>query len=153
MNKRLLLTVAATGIMGAGLVGATGAFAQSTVSPQEHRAAFIQKITDRFKLNKDEVQKVFDEERHSARLDQLVKDGTITEAQKQLILKKHEELQAQHEQNRASLQTMTPEQRKAAVATKKQELETWAKNNGIDPQYLGFFGKRGFGMKHMMNVQ
>jgi hypothetical protein len=61
-----------------------------------------------------------------------VSAGDLTEEQKQLILQKHEELQAQHE---ARIQARQQE---------RAELEQWAADNGIDAQYL--FGGLG-GMK------
>lgn len=64
-----------------------------------------------------------------ANLAQLVKDGKITEDQKNKILNKTKELQTQHE-------------------AKKTELEKWAKDNNIDLQYFRFgHVMRGFRLK------
>ncbi|MBI4226453.1 hypothetical protein HY612_05065 [Candidatus Roizmanbacteria bacterium] len=47
------------------------------------------------------------------RLTQMVKDGKITESQKQAILKKHDELQSKR-------------------TSERQEMENWAKQNGLE---------------------
>ena len=68
-----------------------------------------------------------------AKLTQAVTDGKITAAQKQLILAKHAELQAEHAADRDA----SREER----AAERAELETWAKENGID--LTQFFAERG----------
>ncbi len=156
MNKRMMVvgivTVLGAGILFTNLVSAQGS------DTQNHMSSLVQKISDKFGLNKDEVQAVFDEQhdemrkvmvaKHQERLDQLVKDGKITEAQKTLIQNKMEELQAERE----SLKDLTPEERKTKIDAARVELESWAKENGIDLQYLmGNFGfkLRGGGHGHM----
>jgi len=62
-------------------------------------------------------------------LTQTVKDGKISEAQKQLILAKNKELKAEREEMRK----------------KHEEFVSWADTNGIDPGYL----YSGFGHKGM----
>ena len=57
------------------------------------------------------------------RLTQMVKDGKITESQKQAILKKHDELQVKRISNR-------------------QEMKSWAKQNGLENiMPFGGFGR------------
>ena len=60
------------------------------------------------------------------RLSQSVKDGKITEAQKQAILKKHDEMQTKR-------------------TTQRQEMQNWLKANGLEDVHpFGFgFGNRG----------
>lgn len=65
----------------------------------------------------------------SDRLQKLVDDGKITADQKKLITDKQAELKTKRE-------------------AAKAELETWAKDNGIDAQYLHLEGGRGMGMRH-----
>jgi uncharacterized glyoxalase superfamily metalloenzyme YdcJ len=77
--------------------------------------------------HREEMETAYEE-----RLTEAVSAGDLTEEQKQLILQKHEELQAQHE---ARIQARQQE---------RAELEQWAADNGIDAQYL--FGGLG-GMK------
>lgn len=133
-----------------------GANAQS---PGEEIQSLIQKIATKFGLKQADVEKVFDEHRsalqakrdshYEARLTQLVKEGKITDAQKQLILTKHKELESKREEKMESMKNMTPEQRKAAMDSEKTELENWAKQNNIDIKYLfgGDMGKWGMKMK------
>lgn len=145
----------ALAVLAGGLLTVTNASADDSVNPHE---AIIQKIADKFGLNKDEVQKVFDEERTvrqaemqvklEERLAQAVAEGKITDAQKTLILNKHKELQEERS-NRQNWQNLTREQRKTQMESKKAELETWANQNGIDMEYfhskIGMKGHGGFG--------
>lgn len=119
----------------------------------------VQKIADKFGLNLNEVKAVFDQERQDRqvqmeskfedRLNQAVTDGKLTEDQKKLILTKHQEIQANRDQEKSDEQNLTPEKRKNQMENRRQELKTWASQNGIDVQYLmGGFGIRaghGFG--------
>lgn len=128
-------------------------------SPGEEIQSLIQKIATKFGLKQADVQQVFDEHRtemqtkresnYEARLTQLVKEGKITDAQKQLIVAKHKELESKREANRNSMKNMTPEQRKTAMNAEKTEIETWAKQNNIDVKYLfgGDMGRWGMRMK------
>lgn len=157
MNKKLLLTAVTVTVLGAGFFGISAVSAQTPADPS---TSIVQKISEKFGLKKDEVQKVFDEERTARhaemqakvedRLKTLVSEGKITEAQKQLILAKHKELQAERGSIMQNKANMTPEQRKETMETKRTELETWAKENGIDTQYLFFgHGMKGFGHGQM----
>ena len=75
------------------------------------------------------------------RLTQLVSEGKITEAQKQLIVTKMSELVAARAQEMDALKDKTMAERKALMDQKRTELEAWAKANGIDTQYLMPFGE------------
>lgn len=158
-----MVIVGAVTILGAGTIFTTMASAQAN-DAQNPMSSLVQKIADKFNLNKDDVQKVFDEQhdemrktmeaKHQERLDQLVKDGKITEAQKTLIQKKMKELQAQRESERDSFKDLTPEEMKAKMDQHRSEMENWAKENGIDPKYfMGDFVIKikggGHGEKHM----
>lgn len=155
MKRTLFLSAAAVTIVGVTLLGATSAFAQST----NGQDTLVQKIADTFKLNKTDVQKVFDQHRFEhmvqmqARLEekltQAVKDGKITETQKQAILAKLKELQSQKQTKMQGFGDMTPEQRKAAMQQQKIDLENWAKAQGLDvtklKSLMGGFGHKGMG--------
>ncbi|MBI4130246.1 hypothetical protein HY468_02945 [Candidatus Roizmanbacteria bacterium] len=157
MNKNILIPAAALLLFGGAALVTSNAFAQNaTVNTYP---TIVQKLVDRFGLNAEEVQQVFDEERdeHHAkmqemmesRLTEAVTNGELTEEQKQLILQKQEEMQTEREQNREVFQNMTDEERRTAMEEKHDELEAWAKSNGIDLQYLMFQMKAGgFGMHH-----
>lgn len=152
MNKKIVFPVAALLILGAGIIGVNSVSAQDT---EDTSSTLVQKIAAKFSLNEDDVQKVFDEARNehhaemqknqTERLRELVTEGKITEAQKTLIVNKQNELQA-NKPNRNSFKDLTPVERKSQMEAKKTELDSWAKENGIDPQYLmGGFGPGGRG--------
>lgn len=155
MNKKIVSSALVTTFGVLTLLGATSAFAQSTPS-ENPTSTIVQKIADKFGLNKNEVQAVFDEERkaHQAtmklrmeeRLNTLVTEGKITEAQKKLIVDKQEELK----KNKERFKDLTPEERKSQMEAKKAELDAWATENGIDSTYLlgGFMGKGHFMKAH-----
>lgn len=97
----------------------------------------IEKLIERFNLNKDEVKKTIEDyktERQNQRrkqieerLNKAVKDGVITEAQKEALLKKMEEWQNQNRNQR-------------------EEMRKWLEDSGIDfkklaPYGIGMFGK------------
>jgi len=139
------------------LAGAVGVKTVSAVQDEGTYPAIIQKLAERFNLNTDEVKQVFDEERQQQqqrmrasfeeRVDQAVVEGTITEEQKEAILQKQAELQNQHE----ALMDFAPEERRAVMQKNRQELESWAQENGIDlslflgngPRGIKGFGKMG----------
>lgn len=143
INKKIIFPVVALAVLGVGLLGINSASANDASNPQ---TTLVQKIADKFGLNKDEVQKVFNEARDEhqtqmqakfeEKLTQLVKDGKITDAQKTLILNKHKEIEQNREQNRTAWQNLTPDERKAQMGTKRTEMENWAKENGISMEYL-----------------
>lgn len=150
--------------LGAALITVVpGTFAQGYGNTNHD--SLIQKIIQKFGLKEADVRSVFDsfhqdretqmEKRYEDRLTQLVKDGKITEAQKKLMITKHEEMQKYMQSQRDALKDKTPEQRKAIMDAKRAEIEKWAKDNGIDIQYLqprfggpgGHMGGRGMGMR------
>jgi len=117
----------------------------------------IQRIVQKFGLKTADVQGVFDtvrserqtemQQKMIERLDTLVKQGKITETQKKLIVTKHAELQAEREKEMESMKDLTPEERKVKMEAHRTELESWAKQNNIDIQYVIGFGRgKGFGM-------
>ena len=77
----------------------------------------------------------------TARLTQAVTDGKLTQAQADLITSKMTELQASMEAERATLQSLTPEQMKTKMEAKKAELSAWATANNIPEEFLRFAGK------------
>lgn len=116
------------------------------------RPNFFQNIVDamvqKFGLDKTQVQAFVDEFRSTERqkmqdfrkakmedhLSQLVKNGKLKEAQKQLIVSKMADMQ----KNRVNYMSLTPDQRKAAMEKEKADLESWAKQNNIDLSILPF---------------
>jgi hypothetical protein len=139
IKKKLLVagtaaTIGLTSILGIGL-----ASAQNKTNGQSD---LVDKIAQKFNLNKNDVQKVFDENRtaHEAeheqkvkeRLDQAVKNGTLTQDQENKIIAKLQELKAK----RDSLKDKTPAERREAMKAERDALKQWAKDNNIPEQYL-----------------
>lgn len=151
MQKRKLLILTATTLaIVASSLTISNAYAQSMGNPQEFAKDLAQKLgIEESKVQQalNEIQKTHQAEiqaREDQRLTQLVKDGKITEAQKQLILNKRSELKRIHESE--DLQNLSHEERKAKFQEMHQELESWAEENGIDIKYL----MKGFGVRKMM---
>jgi uncharacterized protein (DUF3084 family) len=152
MKNKIILPVIVTVIVGAALFSAVPIFAQTTSTGQD---SLIQKIAQKFGLKTTDVKAVFDQNKvdHQtkmqqnvdAKLNQLVKDGKITQAQKDLIVAKQKELQTARSANVGSKTNLTAAQRKTAMQTQKAALEKWAKDNSIDIKYLmgGFGGMKG----------
>lgn len=153
MNKKILFPFLALGVLAFGTLTMQSFASADEIDPEP---ALVEKIASKFNLNKDEVQKVFDEERNemhekmqqknNERLSQLVTEGKITDTQKNLIQNKQKELKEQRVANKDSFKDKTPEQRKTEMESKKAELDAWAKENGIDLQYL--FQQLGVEMGH-----
>ncbi|MFA5009780.1 MAG: hypothetical protein WC553_00925 [Patescibacteria group bacterium] len=153
-NKFILpaLVVMATGVA---LLGGSFVHAQTTTDSGQH-VSIIQRLVEKFGLKEADVQAVFDEDKAARQtemkakteeqLTQLVTDGKITEAQKQLIVAKRAELEASRSTEPVKDSSLTAEQRKTQMEASRTELEAWAKTNGIDVKYvLGGFGGKGFG--------
>ena len=103
-NKKLVIAVVTFTILTlAGTIGVGKILAQDAYN----YPPIISKLVERFGLNEDEVKSVFDEARQEhqvqmqakfgEKLDEAVKNGELTEDQKQAILKKHEEMKAKRE--------------------------------------------------------
>jgi len=152
INKKLIFPIAALAVLTLAIFDANIASANNSPGARD---TLVQKIAEKFNLNQDDVQSVFDEVRserqkemqlkEEERLNQLVTDRKITKEQKNLIQKKQEELRSERESSRDSFKDLTPEERKAQMEKRRTELETWASENGIDIQYLMQFGGKGHG--------
>ncbi|HUW22360.1 MAG TPA: hypothetical protein VMW41_06890 [Candidatus Bathyarchaeia archaeon] len=143
------LVLALLGFVGYGTAKAFAANGNGNYPP------IIDKLVERFGLNREEVQKVFDEERtqrqqqmqanFEERLNQAVSEGKITEEQKKAIIAKKAEMQAECE----GFKDLSLEERKTKMEEYKKEMESWAQENGIDlsliPMFLGRGPHRGFG--------
>ena len=168
MNKKIFVVAAALIVLSAGVIGIQTAFAQdSDINPVN---SLVQKIADKFGLKQEDVKAVFDEhhkememqmqKKQDERLDQLVKDGKITSDQKTLIINKMNELKAEHEKDFEEFKNLSKDQIKAKMEARHAELNIWAKENGIDPQYLMFHVKfngkgivKGMGDNHFIMVR
>ena len=167
-NKQFVSALAVV-IVGSSLLSTTPAYAADSTSSQGGNffSGLVQMIAQKFGLDKTQVQSAVDDyhtqkkadmqpvspsqggknmqERVDNRLDQAVKDGKITSAQKDAIVAEQVMLKSKYDP--AKLKDMTPEDRKKQLDAMKAEVDAWAKANGVDPNYLmpGF----GFG-GHMM---
>lgn len=115
----------------------------------------VQKLVERFNLNTEEVQQVFDEvrgdrqqemqDRFEERLTQAVSEGKITQEQKEAIIARKDEMKA----DRGEFKNLTSEERHENRETHRQEMETWAEENSIEldlmPMLLGDGHRGGFG--------
>jgi restriction endonuclease Mrr len=146
----------------------------STVKAEDGQVSFgnlAAKIAERFGLNQDEVEAVISEARqaemaqrqaemqsnYEERLTEAVNNGQLTEEQKQLVLAKHEEIQA-NRQEPGEFKEMSDEDRELSKTEREQErvnLESWAEENGIDMKYLmmGDRGMRGGPGGHPMGIR
>ncbi len=148
--KKHLMVAAAAGTVGLASLGAVVS-AQTTGTTAQ--SSLIDKIAQKFNLKKEDVKAVFDQD-HAERettmqkqvedeLTQAVKDKKITEDQKQKLLAKRKELQAQREADRESFKDKTEAERHTAMEQKRTELEQWAKDNGISSEYLRYVAGHG----------
>lgn len=112
--------------------------------------ALIQRIIDKFSLNEAEVEEVVTEYRNGGKeamqnrfeenLQKAVEEGKLTETQKSAIQAKHEEMQKKRE----GWANLSPEERLRNAEEHREEMRTWAEENGIDLEQAGLFGI-GFG--------
>jgi hypothetical protein len=148
-------------LMAAAAIASIGTVAENNDSKTDPMSSLVDKIANRFNLNKADVQKVFDEERStrqaereakiSERLQKLVDEGTITADQKTKIEAKLKELKSEREANRDAFKNLSAEERKSKMEAKRTELENWAKENGIDlTKLMGIFmgGRGGHGPRN-----
>lgn len=151
MNKTQVISLVAVTVIGLGALGATRVLAEDSTPGQGPMGSLVQKIAQKFNLNQADVQSVFDEQRAEhqaqmqaameARLSQAVTDGNITEDQKQLILQKHEQMKLQREADMQMMRDLTPEERREKMQSRRNEMQQWAEENGIEMQDFMFAGR------------
>lgn len=157
MKKQLLVAGAVTTLGLAGLTGITVANAATEETSDNPMSSLVAKIAEKFNLNQDEVQAVFDEQRDAMqaereadfaeRLSQAVTDGDLTQEQADKITAKRAELQEAREANKDK----TGDERREAIESERDALKTWAEENDIDLKWLmpggghGHGGPGGFG--------
>lgn len=140
--RKSLLTAGAITAIGLATVG----YGVSVSADTNDSNSLPSKIAQKFNLNQDEVQKVFDEHKEeihqehqqelNTKLDEYVSSGKITAEQKTLIQNKLEELHTQRESNKDEFENLSKDERKSKMEEKKSELETWAEQNGLDKELL-----------------
>lgn len=153
-----LIVASIVGTIGmAGLATAGIANAETSSSSSDNpMSSLVDKIASTFNLDKSKVQEAFDSERteretqheqqRAEKLQALVDAGTITKAQKTAIETKLKEMKAERETNKDSLKDLSEDERKAKMDEKREALDTWAEEQGIDLSKLhGVFGGPGGG--------
>lgn len=148
MKRSLLIGVS---VASAGLAGVGGVGVASAMTPTDtNSTSIVEKIASKFNLDKDEVQKVFDEvheERHAEmqakqqeRLTQAVADGKLTQEQADHIMTSTKEITELMQQAKSSDANETV---RAEVREKVDALRDWAKENDVDMKYIGHGGRGG----------
>jgi uncharacterized membrane protein YhiD involved in acid resistance len=132
-NKKLLIASAITSLAGAGIITSSVMAASNTTTSDS--SSLVQKIADTFHLNKADVQKVFDQNRQDRQaqheqklkdhLDQLVKNGTITQDQEDKIIAKLKEL-------KQNLKSENHQDRRQNRDDFRTQIQQWLKDNGIN---------------------
>lgn len=146
ITKKIIIPIIAVAVGGATLLGTH----QATVYAQtnNNHSGLAQMIAQKFGLDQNQVQLIVDQykQQHKTnlqqkmqqweknRLDQLVKNGKITQAQEQAILDELAVLKNKY--NPANLKNMTPAQRKQQFQAEQADITSWAKSQGINPAYL-----------------
>jgi hypothetical protein len=148
MNKKVLLPTVALTVLAATGYGVSFANAQEI---DDQPVTLIQRIANRFNLNQDEVEQTFQEHKqymgerlrqgYIQKLDQAVIDGLLTQDQKNALLAKKEEMRESY-----NYEDLTKEEILAQKKEHHEKFETWAEDEGIDLDALGFdkgMGKHG----------
>lgn len=140
MTKKVLLTILALGtFVSVSTLAVSKVFAEDS----EYTHPVVARLAERFNLNEDDVEAVFDAVREERReevqaeredkLSQAVADGVITEEQKEAILAKKQEMRSEYQEKKEQ---------------HKQEMQAWFGEQGIDHEalreYVGFRGHKRF---------
>jgi hypothetical protein len=154
MKKQYIAAAIVAGSLGLGGLGVGVVSAATDTKP----ATLVDELAQKFNLKKADVQAVFDqhktemdasrEQKFTEKLDAAVTKGTITSAQKDLIVKKVAELKASRDANRDAMKDKTQAEREAAMKADRDALQTWADANKI-PMDLLMGGMGGPGGGHM----
>ena len=138
--KKLLTYVA---IMGAVLTIFGTAISVQAESIDENYPPIIQKLAERFNLNIDELKEFFDENRGERKEEMqrnLPEKTELTEEKKEqieIIKAKQEELKERY----GLSEDLSAEERKVKMEAMREEMKTWAEENGINcPEMMFGFG-------------
>ncbi len=120
----------------------------SAATSKDSRTSIVDTLATKFGLNKDEVQKVFDEQKASMhaereakiadKIAELVKDGKLTQDQADKLTARAKELQTQREANRDKFKDLSKEERKAQMDKDREAISKWFSDNKIDEKYARF---------------
>lgn len=174
MNKTKKIQAITLSAALAAMVFAGGAavYADEVAGRGNPMSGLVAAIASKFNLSESDVQAVFDEqmqvqrektqanreeaeakrqEQFESRLNKLLSEGKLTQAQVTAIKAKKAELEtareANKDENRTEFKNMTEEERKAAMEEQKTKMEAerealkqWAQDNGISEEYLPMVG-------------
>ena len=149
MNNKLKIALVSAGVVAMGSMAAPQALAANQINGAHlsffDRVAmlmgFKKNITPEARDQKIEQMKQKHDAKLNARLDQLVADGKLSEAQKTELKTKLDAINQIKFENASK----TPQERKQATKQARQDLKAWAEANGIS---LGdIMPKRAHGQK------
>ncbi len=149
MNKKGRIIIPAVALCVAFGAGVQSIHATDNAQP----ISLITKIAQKFNLSEDDLKTVFEEDRQERQeemqkkyeemLATAVTNGEITEEQKKLIIAKNKEILAERELKIEADKDLSQDERKAKMVAHREDmkqahedLESWAKENGIDMKYL-----------------
>ena len=146
-TNKLLISLLTLGVIATG----TYAFASKVYADNESKyPPMVQRFIDKFGLDTNEVDAIMGEmqaERQGnrnnnmeERLNEAVEEGKMTYEQKAALQAKFEEMHSERE----SMQALTQEERRAIMGEHRNEMEQWAKDNGIDTSLM-FGSRKGMG--------
>jgi hypothetical protein len=141
-----------SGLAAAGIANA------DTSTQTNGSSSLVDEIATKFHLNKNDVQQVLDQNRsehkaqrdtaRKAKLDLAVKDGELTQAQEDYIVKAQTDIKAIVGGVKPGELSQTT---KDVVKAKMESLRTWAKANNVSMRYIGgfngHFGRHEVGMR------
>ena len=154
MKKTKIIGLTAVALILVTLTAALGVFGITKISALIDSGkvpAIITNLAKKFNLNVSDVQQVFQDTRtqqQNDRLSQLVTDGKITEAQKQLIIDKRTEIESKVAD--INNKQMTATERADAIQTLRDDLKKWSSDNKIDERYVMLGGGIGGGINSEM---
>ena len=141
--KRSLLVGAAVATVSLGGLGAVSMASVSAATDANNQTSIVDKLATKFKLNKADVQAVFDEDRTARDADRAaeqkeklataVKDGKLTQAQADYITKAQAEITSLRGTAKPGSESDTAREQ---LKTKMDALRDWAKTNNVDMQYV-----------------
>lgn len=149
-------TAVIVGVVGLGVLSA-GAFSVYAAESGGSYPSIVQKIAKAFNLDPAKVNDVFKQDQQERmaqrqtqfedRLNQAIKDGKLTQTQKDAIIAKLEEVKKKREE----IMKLAPQDRKAAMQKIMQDLKAWADKNKIDYRQVmgGMMRGMGGGMRGM----
>ena len=150
MNKKYFLYAIIPALVLAS-IGGVAVYAQNATGNNSMQD-LVAKIAQRFNLNQNDVQAVFDEQKtemhanmqtkFAEKLSQAVTDGKITQAEADAITAKREELQVKRP-NMANGEKPSKE----LMQAHQTELKQWVTDNNIPIEYVMGFGGGKMGAK------